>query len=69
MIKTLINPRYSAFDQTAGTIGQLLVQSDNNKSGAYGRRIDRQTSVYQLLFIYSSAKYKTLSINTDQVIV
>ena len=28
MIKTLINPRYSAFDQTAGTIGQLLVHSD-----------------------------------------
>ena len=28
MIKTLIIPRYSAFDQTAGTIGQLLVHSD-----------------------------------------
>ena len=28
MIKTLINPRYSVFDQTAGTIGQLLVHSD-----------------------------------------
>ena len=28
MIKTLINPRYFAFDQTAGTIGQLLVHSD-----------------------------------------
>ena len=28
MIKTLIKPRYSAFDQTAGTIGQLLVHSD-----------------------------------------
>ena len=27
-IKTLTNPRYSAFDQTAGTIGQLLVHSD-----------------------------------------
>ena len=27
MIKTWINPRYSAFDQTAGTIGQLLVHS------------------------------------------
>ena len=26
--KTLINPRYSAFDQTASTIGQLLVHSD-----------------------------------------
>ena len=28
MIKTLINPCFSAFDQTAGTIGQLLVHSD-----------------------------------------
>ena len=28
MIKTLINPRYSAFDQTAGTIEQLLVHWD-----------------------------------------
>ena len=28
MIKTLINPRYTDFDQTAGTIGQLLVHSD-----------------------------------------
>ena len=28
MIKPFINPRYSAFDQTAGTIGQLLVHSD-----------------------------------------
>ena len=28
MIKTLINPHYSAFDQTVGTIGQLLVHSD-----------------------------------------
>ena len=28
VIKTLINPRYSAFDQTDGTIGQLLVHSD-----------------------------------------
>ena len=28
MIKTLINHRGSAFDQAAGTIGQLLVHSD-----------------------------------------
>ena len=28
MIKTLINPHYSAFDQTAGTIRQLLVHWD-----------------------------------------
>ena len=76
MIKTLINPRYNAFDQTAGTIGQLLVHSDihastigNSKSDADGRRIGRRTSFYQLLFIYSSTKYNTLSLNTDQAIV
>ena len=28
MIKTLTNSRYSAFDQTAGTIRQLLVHLD-----------------------------------------
>ena len=28
MIKTLISPSYSTFDQTAGTIGQLLVYLD-----------------------------------------
>ena len=37
MIKTLINPRYSAFDQTAGTIGQLLVHSDI-QSGTIGQQ-------------------------------
>ena len=50
MIKTLINPRYSAFDQTAGTIGQLLVQSDNNKSDAYGRRTSLSVVIH--LFFY-----------------
>ena len=76
IIKTLINPRDSAFDQTAGTIGQLLVHSDiqagtidNHKSDVYGRRFGRRMSFYQLLFIYSSTKYNTLSIKTDQGIV
>ena len=75
--KTLINPHNSAFDQTAGTIRQLLVHSDiqadiqldNNKSDAYGGRIGRRASFYQLLFIYSSTKYNTLSISIDQGIV
>ena len=68
MIKTLINPRYS--DQTAGTIGH---------TGWYNRTTTKVTHTdvesidehlfYQLLFIYSSTKYNTLSINTDQGIV
>ena len=37
MIKTLINPHYSAFDQTAGTIGQLLVYSDI-QAGTIGQK-------------------------------
>ena len=37
VIKTLINPRYSTFDQTAGTIGQLLVHSDI-QSGTIGQQ-------------------------------
>ena len=42
MIKTLINPGYSAFDQTAGTIGQLLVNSDI-QAGIIGQQHKRRT--------------------------
>ena len=58
MIKTLIKPHYSAFDQTTGTIEQLLVHSDiqagtigQRQNNAYGRRIGRGTSFYQSVVI------------------
>ena len=41
MIKTLINPRYSDFGQTAGTIGQLLVHSDI-QAGTIGQQQKRR---------------------------
>ena len=75
MIKTLINPRYSAFDQTAGTIGQLLVHSDI-QAGTIGQHqvthmgiesVDVRLIISCYSFILN--KIQHFSINTVQGIV